>query len=125
MSEEEKLLPIYDKLYAESTLKFKGKMLDPAETYDNKLKLISGSTETPLAREELARIYYWLTERYKREQKSQRESIPNKYKSEEFKKYEKWEKEYDPARHSIYNSRRLTDKEIEERGIKKPGDTPV
>ena len=75
MSDEERLLPFYDKLYEESTLKYKGKLLDPAEPYENKLKIISVGIEETLTREELARIYYWLTERYKREQKSQRECI--------------------------------------------------
>lgn len=120
MIDEDKLLPIYDKLYDTSTLAFKGKMFDPTVPYESKLEYLQSLIYIKLSRVELAKIYYWLDERFKREQKSQREAIPNKYKSEEFKKYEKWEKSFDPARHTYYNSKRLTDQEIKDKGIEKP-----
>jgi len=129
---EQQLLPYYDELYAKADLKFKGLMLDPNNPYDNKLQLIRDTLNTfqfdpevqnkiiTLERRQLSRIFYWLDQRFKREQKAQREAIPDRYKSEDFKRFEKWERSYDPARHNIFNARKLSEQEVDERGIKLP-----
>lgn len=121
METEEKLLPFYDALFAEADLKFQGKIIDPTVAYETKLGLVEERARAhaapELSRRELARLYYWLFEKFKRAQKSQRETMPDRYKSEDFKKYEKWEREYDPARHSIYTARKLSEKEVEARNI--------
>lgn len=124
MELEERLLPIYDELM-ESTigdLKFQGFLLDPTHTYESKLQLVSSRSNKKLERKELARLYYWLTQKYQRMQKSQRENIHAKFKSPEYKQYEQWEKTYDPARHSIYNARKLSEQEIAEKNINLPTD---
>lgn len=101
---DEKLLPIYSKIYENATLEFKGKILDPSFSYDLKLETVLKISGSELSRQETARIYYWLYERFKKEQKIQKEKIPDKYKTEEYKKYEEWVENYDVSIHNIYNS---------------------
>jgi len=126
MDPHEKLLPYYDYLLDNADLKFQGMLLNPQHEYDSKLSMIKDrlapklDPALPLERPQLARLYYWLTQKFQRMQKSQREVMPDKYKSPEYKQYEKWEREYDPARHSIYTAKKLSQQDVEERGLQLP-----
>lgn len=121
MEKEQQLLEHYDVLIKQSDLKFQGVLLNPQYEFETKLSLIKTKLgDVQLERAQLARLYYWLTQKFQRMQKSQREEIPDKFKSVEFKQYEKWEREYDPARHSIYTAKKLSEQEIQDRDIQLP-----
>lgn len=121
MEKEQQLLEYYDVLMEQADLKFQGMLLNPQYEYKAKLQLIQNKLgDIQLERAQLARLYYWLTQKFQRMQKSQREAIPDKFKSAEFKQYEKWEREYDPARHSIYTAKKLSEQDIKDRDIQLP-----